>query len=256
MQGEGDNADSAMAGGVWGTKLGTLHAAIKSTHQSTTGLTTPVWLGVYQTYARSRSERPHATIDQLDYAETAAHTFLVTPIYHLSTAYDGHLSALGSYWFGQYLAKKTKLIADGFKPQWLRKPKATISGGVVRLYFPEVPVGPLRFVSDGVLKPTTNYGFAVRDSTVTTVGSSLTISSFAVSAAGNEVLITLAAPPSGEVIVRYGLDYLPTDNFDYSGSAGGQLVDSETDSFIWPLNGFSYPLYNVCPHFSIPAIPV
>jgi hypothetical protein len=256
MQGEGDNADGALAGGVWGTKLGTLHAAIEATYHGVTGTTDRVWLGVYQTYARSRSQRPHATIDQLDYAESVSNAFLVTPIYHLSTAYDGHLSALGSYWFGQYLAKKTKVLADGFNPQWLKKPKATVSGSVVRLHFPLVPVAPLRLIDDGHLKPTTNYGFAVRDSTVTTVGSSLAISSIEITAAGNEVLLTLAAPPSGAVTVRYGLDYLPTGNFDYSGSAGGQLVDSDPDSFVWPVNGLSYPLYNTCPHFDIPAIPV
>lgn len=249
MQGEGDNADAAYAGGVWRTDLQTMHAAVTSYYQSVAGGTYVPWLGVYQTYARTRRERPHATIDQLAYCETAANAFHLTALYHLPLAADGHLSALGSYWVGQYAAKKSRQLLAGHRPQWMRLGTATISGQVVRYRPREIPVAPLRLLADAHVLPCVNSGFLVRDSNGTCA-----IASIAIGPQGDEVVITLAAPTTGSVQLRYGLDYLPAGQVDYSGSAGGNLVDSDPETFDY--DGTAYPLINVCPHFQLDVIPV
>lgn len=249
MQGEGDNANAAYAGGAWRTDLQTMHAAVTSYYQSVAGGTYVPWLGVYQTYARTLRERPHATIDQLDYCETAPNAFHLTAIYHLSLAADGHLSALGSYWVGQYAAKKSRQLLAGQRPQWMRLGVATIRGQVVRYRPREIPVAPLRLLVDEHVRPCTDSGFLVRDDNGT-----CDIESIGIGPQGDEVVITLVAPTTGDVQLRYGLDYLPAGQVDYSGSAGGNLVDSDPETFDY--DSTAYPLINVCPHFQLDVIPV
>ena len=249
MQGEGDNANAAYAGGVWRTSLQTMHGAVTTHYQAETGGAYVPWLGVYQTYARTRRERPHATIDQLDYCETAANAFHLTALYHLPLAADGHLSALGSYWVGQYAAKKSRQLLAGHRPQWMRLGTATISGQVVRYRPREIPVSPLRLSVDEHVRPCVDYGFLVRDDNGT-----CDIESIGIGPHGDEVVITLVSPTTGNVQLRYGLDYLPTGQVDYSGSAGGNLIDSDPETFEY--DGARYPLINVCPHFQLDVIPI
>lgn len=249
MQGEGDNANAAYAGGAWRTDLQTMHAAVTGYYQSVAGGTYVPWLGVYQTYARTLRERPHATIDQLDYCETAANAFHLTALYHLPLAADGHLSALGSYWVGQYAAKKSRQLLAGHRPQWMRLGTATISGQVVRYRPREIPVAPLRLAVDEHVRPCTDSGFLVRDDNGT-----CDIESIGIGPQGDEVVITLTSPTTGDVQLRYGLDYLPAGQVDYAGSAGGNLIDSDPETF--EFDGEEYPLFNVCPHFQLDVIPV
>lgn len=249
MQGEGDNADAAMSGGAYKAKLQQLHAAVSAKVGDVTGSADAPWLGIYQTYARTLRERPHATLDQLAYCEQATGVFHLTALYHLPLASDGHLSAIGSYWVGEYAAKKTKQILEGRRPTWMRLGAATISGKVVRYKPREVPVAPLQLVVDQHLRATTNFGFLVRDA-----NGNCPIEAIGISPYGDEVLITLSSAPTGAVQLRYGLDYLPTGQVSYAASAGGNLVDSDPETFV--LGGVEYPLYNVCPHFQCDVIPV
>lgn len=249
MQGEGDNANEAYAGGAWRADLQTMHEAVTAHYQAVTGSSYVPWLGVYQTYARTLRERPHATVDQLDYCETADNAFHLTAIYHLPLASDGHLTALGSYWLGRYAAKKSRFVLAGKRPQWLRRGVATISGKVVRYRPAEIPVAPLRLLVDEHVKPCVDYGFLVRDDNGTCA-----IESIAIGPQGDEVVITLDTLPVGDVQLRYGFDYLPAGQVDYSGSAGGNLVDSEPETF--EKDGVTYPLIEVCPHFQLDVIPV
>lgn len=249
MQGEGDNSNEGYAGGAWRDSLQTMHSAVTAHYQTVTGSAYMPWLGVYQTYARTRRERPHATIDQLDYCETAANVFHLTAIYHLPLASDGHLSALGSYWVGQYAAKKTRQLLAGYRPQWMRLGVATVSGRVVRYRPKEIPVAPLRLWVDEHVRSCVDFGFLVRDA-----NGGCSIESIGISAQGDEVVITLDSAPTGAVQLRYGLDYLPSGQVDYSGSAGGNLIDSDPETFEY--GGVEYPLFNVSPHFQVEVIPV
>lgn len=249
MQGEGDNADAAMAGGAYKAKLQQLHEAVTAKVGDVTGSAATPWLGIYQTYARTLRERPHATLDQIAYCEQAAGVFHLTALYHLPLASDGHLTTVGSYWVGEYAAKKTKQILDGRRPTWMRLGAATISGRVVRYKPREVPVAPLQLVVDQHLRATTNFGFLVRDA-----NGSCPIETIGISPYGDEVVITLSSVPTGAVQLRYGLDYLPAGQVSYAASAGGNLVDSDPETFV--LGGNEYPLYNVCPHFQCDVIPV
>ncbi len=249
MQGEGDNANAAMAGGVWKSHLSTLRDAVNALYLSVTGSSYQPWLGLYQTYGRTLRERPHATIDQIEFAEEAENTFHLTALYHLDIASDGHLTTLGSYWAGEYMAKKTRQLLAGYRPQWMRIGGAIITGRIVRYRPREIPVAPLRLRVDEHLRETADYGFLVRDENGT-----CEIEDISIGENGDEVVITLASNPSGDVILRYGLDYLPSGQVNYQNSAGGNLVDSDPETFVY--NAVSYPLYNVCPHFQINVIPV
>lgn len=113
MQGEGDNADAAMAGGVYKSKLQELHTGVTAKVQAVTGTSAVPWLGIYQTYARTLRERPHATLDQIAYCEQMPGVFHLTALYHLPLTLDGHLSTLCGIWLGEYAAKKTKQLLDG-----------------------------------------------------------------------------------------------------------------------------------------------
>lgn len=248
LQGEGDNADAAMAGGVYLAKLQQLHEAVSAKVQAATGSSFVPWVGVYQTYARTLRERPHATMDQIIFCEQTPGAFHLTALYHLPLASDGHLTALGSYWVGEYAAKKVAQILDGYRPTWLRVGYATLSGRVLRYKPKEIPVAPLRLLVDDNLRQTTDYGFLVRDA-----NGGCAIESIGINKAGDEVVITLVSVPTGAVQLRYGLDYLPTGQVNYSGSAGGNLVDSDPASFTFA--GSDYPLYNVSPHFQCDVIP-
>ena len=249
MQGERDNPDSAMSGGVWKAHMSAMHDAVASLYASVTGRDYTPWLGIYQTYGYTRRERPHATIDQIEVAEEMNSAFHLTALYHLDIASDGHLTALGSYWAGEYMAKKTRQLLSGYRPQWMRIGGATITGRIVRYRPREIPVAPLRLRIDEHLRETTDYGFLVRDDAGT-----CTISDIAIGSRGDEVVITLESEPAGDVILRYGLDYLPAGQIDYHDSAGGNLVDSDPETFFY--DNAEYPLYNVCPHFQINVIPV
>lgn len=249
LQGEGDNANQGNAGGVYLSRLIELRTAVTAKYQAVTGSTYTPWVGVYQTYGRSRRDRPHATLDQLEFAESQPNAFHLTALYHLSLAADGHLTALGSFWVGEYAAKRTAQLLAGVSPQWLRSGTATVRGRLVRYAPREIPVAPLRLHIDQHLRPVQDMGFQVRDEQGV-----IALQSTQIGPRGDDVLLTLARDPVGELQLRYALDYLPEGQLDYGGSAGGNLVDSDPETFTF--NASEYPLYNVSPHFQIPVIPL
>jgi len=213
--------------------------------QAITGQASPVYLLTYQLSYGARTWPAQAKA-QLDLAQKNSKFFLVTPCYHFPYAPDQvHLTSVGYKWLGAYFGRAYKQLAiDGKQPRWLNPIAATRRGKVIRVRF-EVPQGPL-VLDVTKLAPTTNLGFRVVDGSTTA-----TISSVAVD--GSDVVITLAAVPSGAVSVRYALDYLGT-GLAITGGASGNLRDSEPS--VITISGTDYPLFNVCPHFEMTAIPL
>lgn len=65
------------------------------------------------------------------------------------------------------------------------------------------------------------------------------------------MVITLAAAPSGAVVVRYALDYLGA-GLTITNGASGNLRDSTPDTIT--ISGTARPLYHVAPAFSLATI--
>ncbi len=243
MQGENDAVSGTQTPyATYRAGLAQLQADIEADAKAITGQTSPVFCLTYQLSYGARTW-PDQALAQLDLAQKSDRFFLVTPCYHFPFATDQvHLTAVGYKWIGAYYGRAYKdLVIDGVEPRWLNPISATRRGREIRVRF-DVPVPPL-VLDLAQLAPTQNYGFRILDG-----ASTAAISNIAVD--GTEVVITLVAVPAGAVSVRYGLDYLG-DGLAITGGASGNLRDSEPSTI--SIAGIDRPLFNVCPHFQLPA---
>lgn len=241
LQGENDISVSNYA--TYRAKLEALQADAETYVKSVNGQTSPVFLLTYQ-LSWGIATSSHVADAQLNLAQNNDKVFLVTPTYHLPYAGDNvHLTAVGYKWIGAYFGRAYKaLVHDNVQPRWLNPVSATRRGAVIRVRF-DVPYRPLRLDTD-TLAATTDFGFRVTDGGVTASISSVEVD-------GDDVVITLAAVPSGAVEVRYALDYLGS-GLTLTGGRSGNLRDSAPETIT--ISGTEYPLYNVAPHFRLTAV--
>lgn len=220
-----------------------LQVDIETDAKAISGQTSPVFMITYQ-MSYAAATWPYMAFAQLDLAQKNDRFYITTPCYHLQFATDNvHLTKEGYKHLGAYFGRAYKqLVIDGIKPQWLNPVSATRRGNVIRVRF-EVPVLPLVFDTT-TMAPTTDYGFRVTDG-----GANATISDKLID--GNEVVLTLSAVPTGEVKVRYAIDYLGT-GLSFTGGASGNLRDSDPETVT--IAGVPKPLYHVCPHFELTVI--
>lgn len=241
LQGENDVVAST-DGDVYKSKLAQLRKDVEIDAQEITSQASPVYLLTYQLSYGARTH-PAIALAQLGLARDDAHVFLAAPTYHIPHATDNvHLTAIGYKWIGAYFGRAYSRIVLGLEPQWLQPISATIRGAIIRVRF-SVPTLPLVLDIDR-LAATTDFGFKVLSN-----GQSAQISAVVVD--GADVLIHLPQPPDGDVLVRYGLDYIG-QGLTITNGGSGNLRDSSTDTI--SIAGDQYPLWNVCPHFEMPAI--
>ena len=180
---------------------------------------------------------------QLDMCKSGE-MIMSTPMYHLPYASDKvHLTAIGSKWLGSYFGLAITRHKNNQKTFIDPLSAIAISSMQVDITF-SAPMLPL-VIDDAMLSvAVADAGFAVTDS----VGV-VTIASVQIPSAGNVVSITLGRALSGAAVVTYALSSeLPyVDN-----GAGGIVRDSGTDTC--SISGTTYPLYSVCPHFTLPII--
>ncbi|WP_339678375.1 hypothetical protein [uncultured Zhongshania sp.] len=251
MQGEGDNAGFATADEYYDA-LSDLRDACNTYVKSVTGQAEDiVWL-MYQTYGRTANEPlPSASIAQLRYAREVPLTYIVNPVGRFPRAYDnGHLSGVGSYWFGYYAGRLLKrLLVDHLEPTWLYPLSATAIGREVTVRF-NVPVAPLLLDDTSPqMYVTTDYGFAVNDTTGTP-----SLSDVRVGVDGRSVVFDVDRDLGEDAVVRYGLDYLGAGEPDYSGSANGNLRDSNKETLF--LLGEAYATWATSVHFEMLIVPL
>lgn len=244
MQSEQD-VYSATTFATYRAALAQLQVDMTEDVQTISGQTHPVHLLTNQV-SYGAATHPDIALAQLDLAQAQDGVTLVTPCYHLPFNPDGiHLLPVGSKWIGAYIGRAYKrIVINKQQPKWLNPVSATLRGTVLRIRF-DVPHRPLTFDTVS-LAATVDHGFVV-----TNAGVPVTITALEVS--GDEVVITLAAEPTGVVVVRYALDNL-APALTITNGASGNLRDSDP-SFI-TISGTDYPLYNVAPHFRMTAIRV
>ncbi|AQS46553.1 hypothetical protein BMG03_01100 [Thioclava nitratireducens] len=240
MQGENDISVSTLYQTYYDA-LERLQADVETDVQSETGQTSPVYCLTYQV-SFGAAVHSDIALAHLNLAQKSNRFFLSTPMYHFPYTAGVHLTAEGYKWAGAYFGRAYAEIVQGRKPRWLNPVSATRRGAEIRVRF-QVPTLPL-VLDTTTLAVTTDYGFQVTDD-----GSPAAISNIAVQ--GSDVVITLAAAPSGTVTVRYALDHLGA-GLTITNGASGNLRDSTPDAIT--ISGTPRPLYHVSPAFELAAI--
>lgn len=141
---------------------------------------------------------------------------------------------------GAYYGRAYKeLVHDNIEPRSLKVLSATVKGAVIKVKF-DVPQLPLR-IDTTTLAPTTNFGFKV-----TANGQEVAIKQVRTN---NEYAeLELYSTPTGELKVRYGLDYLGTGLTILNGGSGN-ICDSTTETIT--INGEDKPMFYIAPHFEL-----
>ncbi|MFV5413855.1 sialate O-acetylesterase [Acinetobacter baumannii] len=172
--------------------------------------------------------------------------FVIVPTYpfpHNATDHI-HLTSIGYKLIGAHLGRAYKqVVHDNIKPHRIRPLSSLIVNKEIRIKF-LVPVTPL-VLDINTLAATTDYGFAVKDSS----GAILPISSVTIEN-GDTVLLTLANTPTDPNLnVRYAMDYNATQIMN---GGTGNLHDSCLDTVTFNENTYAMPYY--CPHFEIDVV--
>ena len=246
IQGE---ADKSSTFDYYATKLIKLQADAERDIKSISKQQSPVYFITYQTSSnifRDTLAGANVPLAQLHAVKTSSKFFLSTPLYHIPANNDDiHLPSTSYKLLGAYIGRVYKqLVVDRREPDWLNPISAVYIDNVVRIRF-EVPTLPL-LLDTVELEAVTDFGFKIEDG-----GSSIPLDSISISSTGNEVLITPQTSLSADAVVRYALDYAAPSNV----SAGaGNLRDSTAETVT--IDGTSYPLFHVAPHFSLNIIPL
>ncbi|WP_104488832.1 sialate O-acetylesterase [Acinetobacter indicus] len=243
---QGEN--NAVSGGLqtpyaeYKAKLVQLQTDVDADVKAITSQVNPVRFITYQMSYAARTW-PDIAKAQLDLARENDNFMLATPMYHFPYAGDNvHLTNVGYKWMGAYFGRAYKqYMIEGRKPDFIDPLSAQIVGNQIIIKF-DVPTLPLR-IDTTTLASTTNAGFKV-----TSGMSEIAITS--VIASDDTVILQLASAPTGNVQVRYALDYLGA-GLTITGGASGNLRDSTSDSI--EIAGVEKPLYHVCPHFELTA---
>lgn len=238
-----------------------LRLDVEADVQAMTGQSEPVAFLLYQTAIASkwlRNGYPASQTDdsigvqraQLDVCNTEAHFHFVTPCWWFPPApapglSNVHLSSVGYHWMGQYFGRAwSELVVQKIKPRSLRPMGAIATSGRIRIKF-DVPVKPLVLDVTNIAAYT-NYGFEVQDDTGLMT---LDNSAFSISPGGDELVIKLPRPLGANPFVRGAMGYLKSGEVK-TYTCGANLRDSCTDTAT--IAGAEYPLWYLCPHFSLP----
>lgn len=239
VQGENDVALTDYA--TYRARLEKLQIDMEADIKQRTKQTHPVYFLTYQLSAGTMKS-PDIAAAHLDLVQKSSRFFLATPTYHFPYATDKvHLTAIGYKWMGAYFGRSYASLVAGDKPKWLNPVSATLRESVIRVRF-DVPSMPLVLDSTG-LADTTDSGFRI-------TADGVDVPIVDVSVDQSEVVITLGSSPSGVVMVRYGLDYTGT-GLAPENTGSGNLRDSAPETIT--IEGEVYPLWNICPTFSIPV---
>lgn len=210
-----------------------------------TGQTIPVPLLISQ--FSGWNDAPTSAVTQLQYdahVRSNGKVVLVTPGYILDWASDcRHYTATGERQLGEYFAKAyARIVLEGRRWEPVRPKTVAIAGAVITAKY-HVPAPPLVLDTQRVTNPG-DFGFEVVDA----AGARLPIASVVVSGP-DTVAITLAAPPTGKVHLRYAFTHPPNTCTGRLAGARGNLRDSDTTP---SQNG--YELFNWGVHYDV-AVP-
>lgn len=244
IQGENDGL-SETAFETYRSKLDQLIDDVDADIRALSGQTTPVYFSISVTAGYAAAWR-QVQLAQRAVARSNPLAFIATPLYPFmnQSNTDGlHLVSAAMVRRSAYVGRAySRLVHGGVKPKWLDAISATLRGSQVRVKL-DVPVRPLQFdtITVGFA---TDYGFAVEDS-----GGLVTIDRVFID--GDTIVIDLAAAPTGDVYVRYALDYLGT-NVTITGGASGNVCDSAPETIT--VAGREWQLKNFLVPFSLVAI--
>ena len=246
IQGETDTDQAVLTQVQYRDHLAQLRIELDADIRAITGQTQPVLCVSYQV-SYGIKKTPNMALAQLELVRKNPAFFLATPCYHLPFATDNtHLTAAGYKWLGAYFGRAYKqLVHDGSKPKFINPLSATSRSTTLTVRF-AVPYAPLQ-LDTSTLAITANHGFLVKDDTGT-----LTLSDIKVvdqTTVQSTVNRALGANPQ----VRYAMDNIGAGLTILNG-ASGNLRDSEPATVT--INSVVRPLYNVCPHFQLPIIPL
>lgn len=237
--------ESAVNNGVsfsdYRANLVKLQASMEKYTKSVTGQKGPVFFITYQMSSKTVTS-PDIARAQRDLARSNDRFYLSTPTYRLPHNSDGvHLTNVGSRLLGEYGGRVYgDLVFNRKAPKFLDAKSATHRGSEIRVRM-SVPVLPL-ILDTANLAATTDHGFKVTVAGVGAAISSITID-------GEDVVLTLASPPSGEVEVRYAEDYKGAGLNLISG-ASGNLRDSDP-TMSSSIGGASYQMFNAAVSFRL-----
>lgn len=248
-QGEANAGSTTQAN--YQTKLRTLYDQIVASVNSETSQTFPPIMLVKQlswsaqptalTGAGGANTYP-AGVCLATAAEQGDGIFVAFPDYMMPFLDGIHRTAVGNVLAGRMYARAASRILVE-KKDWrgLEVSHAWIRGTQCFIKF-DVPVQPLTldYINVGV---TTQAGFKLSDGS-----GNLPLTSQSV-LNGDTVVLELSRAVSGTPTLRYGLDYLPAGSGMHPESAGGNLRDSDTETF--SISGTDYTLANWLLAFSI-----
>ncbi|EPB4425824.1 sialate O-acetylesterase, partial [Acinetobacter baumannii] len=215
VQGENDAiANIQTSYEIYRQKLEKLQADVSADIKAITGQTDDVKFITYQLSYAARTWNAQALV-QLHLAQESDAFAMATPMYHMPYASDNvHLTNVGYKRMGAYFGRAYKqLVVDNRKPDFINPKVAQLIGDEIHINF-DVPKVPL-VLDTTTLALTTDHGFKVLVN-----GSKATISNIATQE--DKVILKISEPPTGEVKVRYALDYLGT-GINLTGGASGNL---------------------------------
>lgn len=179
----------------------------------------------------------------------------VTPTYHLPYSEGTHLTNIGYKLLGAYYGRVyAQYFNEGRYPDYIKPLSARVESDKVVVKF-DVPTMPLQ-IDRTLLAQTTDDGFRVVELDenglikVDQSGNEMSIPIIDVDASLDSVSIRLASPPSGQILVRYGMDYLG-NGLNILNGASGNLRDSTQDPI--EIGGQEKILFHVSPHFELIA---
>lgn len=244
VQGENDAVSSQKTSyAIYKEKLQKLQSDVNKDIKELTGQSDDIKFITYQLSYASATWSDQA-LAQLHLVQESDHFALSTPMYHVPYAIDNiHLTNVGYKWMGAYFGRAYKqLVIDNKKPDFINPITAKIQNNKIIIKF-DVPKKPL-VLDVTTLATTTDLGFKVLDA------SNIQLPITDISVFEDEVHINLSTAPTGDIKVRYALDYKGT-GLTATGLASGNLRDSTTDTIT--INNTVKPLYHVAPHFELTA---
>ncbi|HHP8070179.1 TPA: sialate O-acetylesterase [Acinetobacter baumannii] len=179
----------------------------------------------------------------------------VTPTYHLPYSEGTHLTNVGYKLLGAYYGRVyAQYFIEGRYPDYVKPLSAIVEGDKVVVKF-DVPTMPLQ-IDRTLLAQTTDDGFRVVELDenglikIDPSGNEISIPIIDVAAYLDSVSIRLASVPSGQILVRYAMDYLGS-GLNILNGASGNLRDSTPDTI--DIDGQEKILFHPAPHFELIA---
>lgn len=179
----------------------------------------------------------------------------VTPTYHLPYSEGTHLTNVGYKLLGAYYGRVyAQYFNEGRYPDYIKPLSARVEGDKVVIKF-DVPTLPLQ-IDRTLLAQTIDDGFRVVELDenglikIDPSGNEISIPIIDVAAYLDSVSIRLASVPTGQILVRYAMDYLGS-GLNILNGASGNLRDSTPDTT--EIDGQEKILFHPAPHFELIA---